>query len=362
MASRKPTTKRTSKSKPKLMEGFKQRQNLGRDMGQTRWEAPLRYCTQVAQDTASRVTESRKSFPWKFFRGDFHSHTQHSDGIGTVEETATMVKAAGLDFQFVTDHWGITQTPECKKHGLWVGQEPGTQHHHLGILGLDHAYTPKPDLLYDFNQVKKLGGTPFIPHPTGWFPRTVYNQEQLDALNGLPKSFLMEIINGASNIVTAFDYTDRSAVALWDKLLCDGKHIHAMGNTDAHIPHSIGMVWNGVMAARCDQKSIIKTISAGRSFVSEAPLLNITLGRAGMGSVVRTRTADAPLKITVVDSRGLLRVRVIGDGKPLKTWHFDEEPLCQQDYKIPAKIKQYIRVEAISSDGRRGYTNPIYFQ
>lgn len=129
-------------------------------------------------DSASRVLASRDSFPWQFFRGNCHSHTQHSDGMGTVAETAEMVKSAGLDFEFVTDHWGVTQAPECREHGLWVGQEPVTQLHRIGMLGLDHAFEPQHDLLADYAAGVEKGATVFIPSSPGWCRSTVYKDEQ----------------------------------------------------------------------------------------------------------------------------------------------------------------------------------------
>lgn len=348
-------------SRPTLIPQFKSRQNLHQpNLDEIRWNAPLRYARSVARDTARRVDESRKLFGRKFHRGDCHSHTQHSDGIGTVEETAAMAEAAGLDFQFVTDHWGVTQAPECRRLGLWVGQEPWTEHHHLGILGLDHAYEPVRDLVEDFTEVQRRGATAFIPHPTGWWPSTVYTDEQKQALRRLPCPFLMEIINGADNIITAFDYTDAAAVELWDELLTTGRRIHAMGNTDAHSPHAIGIVWNGVFAPRCDQPSILRALSAGRSFASEAPLLHLAVGRVAMGSRLRNRRNVGPLAFTVADVRGLMRVRLIADGKVRRTWHPNGKPLLKVEQKLPAAWKQYVRIEAISEDGRRGYSNPVY--
>jgi hypothetical protein len=345
----------------KLMPDYEAKQNMNRpDIDQRRWNSPLGYTRSVAADTAARVCESRKLFKFKFFRGCCHSHTQHSDGIGTVEETAAMVAAAELDFQFVTDHWGVTQAPECVLHKLWVGQEPGTQHHHLGILGLDHAFVPTMNLVADVAEVRRRGGTPFIPHPTGWWPRRVYTEEQKLALRDLPTPFLMEIINGANNIVTAFDYTDQSAVELWDELLTTGRRIHAMGNTDTHSPHGIGMVWNGVLAPRCDQPSILRALSAGKSFASEAPLLHLAVGRTVMGGQVRDRADAGPAKFTVADSRGLLRVRLVADGKVRKTWHLDGDTTLTADWNVPKSIKRCVRIEAISIDGRRGYSNPVY--
>jgi hypothetical protein len=325
-----------------------------------RWDYPLRMCRFMAAAMATRVERSRKLFRWKFFRGDFHCHTQHSDGIGTVAEVAEMVKAAKLDFQFVTDHWGLTQAPECREHGLWVGQEPGTMHHHLGILGLRRAFAPKMDFLADCAELQRLGATWFVPHPTGWWPTRVYPKEAWKIMEQLPSPFLMEICNGANNIINAFDYTDAWAVELWDRLLRMGRKVHAMGNTDAHAPHSIGMVWNGVFAPRCSERDVLSAVRAGRSFVSDGPLLQATLGRAGMGSTASKADRRAGLKIAAVDSAGLRSLRVVADGRPLALFDARGRESWERKLALPRRVRKYVRVEAEAMDSRRALSNPIY--
>lgn len=348
---------------PQLMSGCEAKQLYRRppeEVAQARWSYTISLCRMVAQDTAQRVTKSKEHFPWKFFRGDCHSHTQHSDGHGTVAETAGMVKAAGLDFQYVTDHWGVTQAEECRQHGLWIGQEPPTQHHHMGILGLDHAFTPQMDFLKDIADAKALGATVFVPHPAGWWNRTVYNEEQKAILEKLPDPFLMEICNGAGNIINAFDYTDKMALEVWDRLLNLGRVVHAMGNTDAHTPHGIGIVWNGVFASDCTQENIIRSLSAGASFVSDGPLVHIQMGQSKMGSRVSAGDRDQSLAITAVDSRGLIAVRVVGDGKELGYWPLRGDAKWERAISVPQSIHRYVRVEVRSEDGRQAYSNPIY--
>jgi hypothetical protein len=325
-----------------------------------RWDTPLSYCRFIAEDTARRVAGSRALFEWPFLRGDCHSHTQHSDGAGTVAETAAMSRAAGLDFQYVTDHWGLTQAPECAEHGLWVGQEPTTTHHHLGILGLSHAFATEGDFLADYAAAVAAGATVFVPHPTGWWPSVRYNAEQLRLLEELPSPFLMEICNGANNIVSAFDVTDNDAVTLWDHLLCLGRVVHAMGNTDAHAPHGIGMVWNAVFAELCEPAAVTGALRAGHSFVSDAPLLHIALGEARMGDRAGTADRSEMLQITAVDSRGLASVRVVGDGATLNQVHLDGTARWATALPLADSLKRYVRVEARSLDGRRAYSNPIY--
>jgi hypothetical protein len=344
------------------MPGFEERQMLGlpERVEEVRWAGPLRMCRFMVEDTARRVSASKDSFPWQFFRGDCHSHTQHSDGIGTVADTAEMVKAAELDFQFVTDHWGVTQAPECREHGLWVGQEPGTSLHHMGILGLDYAFVPQMDFLADIAAAKATSAAVFIPHPTGWWPTRVYKEQAKQILEELPSPFLMEICNGANNIVSAFDYTDDSAIELWDHLLCLGRKVHAMGNTDAHAPHAIGIVWNGVFADKCDQGTILAELNQGHSFVSDAPLIHIALGEARMGDTASTTDRKHELEVTVVDSRGLNKVAIVADGEKIFRQHFDGETIWKGSVKVPAKVEKYLRAEIHSRDARRAYSNPIY--
>ncbi len=352
-----------AETRHEVMEEFRDRPIRRRDAGERdelRRSKPLDLARSIVEHTARRVEASRKLLARAFFRGDCHSHSQHSDGIGTVAETAEMARAAGLDFQWVTDHWGLTQSAECRSHGLWVGQEPGTEHHHLGILGLDRTFTPSMQLANDYARIVEMGGTPYIPHPAGWWPATVYTAEQKNALRLLPDGFMMEVINGAGNLATAYDYTDAAAVALWDELLCDGRHVHGMGNTDAHSPNQIGIVWNGVYAPRCDEASILQALRTGRSFASEAPVLDLRVGRTAMGGVIRDRATAGPLTLRVADAAGLLQVRIVADGKVRRRWHPDGQTLFAHEQPLPAYVKRYVRIEAIGMDGRRAFSNPVY--
>src|SRR5262245_16586718 len=112
---------------------------------QARWDYPFKIARWWHEHMRERVNASRKLFgAQRFFGGECHSHTVFSDGIGTVEETNLMKDAAGLDFQFITDHWTVAQKRECVKFkNVWWGQEPVTQFHHLGILDNPRTYVCK---------------------------------------------------------------------------------------------------------------------------------------------------------------------------------------------------------------------------
>ena len=332
-----------------------------------RWDYPLKIAQWWQEHMRDRIHATRKLFGSpKFFRGDCHCHTIHSDGIGTVEMMNQMKDAAGLDFLFVTDHWGITQKRECVKFpNLWWGQEPPTQYHHIGILDGVRKYVVKRDLIADLAAARKIGKLVFIAHPTGWYPVTRYNQEQMNALFSIGDEFNMEIINGANQMLDCFDVTDDSSVKLWDKLLCAGKRVHAMGNTDAHLPHCIGSVWNGVYHARLEKQGIIQALGNGRHFVSEAPCIDLRVASGGrsarMGETLPVSGGKATLQVRVADSLGLQALRVVQDGRVTK--EIDVRGKTSVRQKIPIRVgsrSRYVRVECNARDWRRAYTNPVY--
>ena len=312
-----------------------------------------------------RIDATRKLASFKVRRGDCHSHSTYSDGIGTVPEIASWVDRAGLDFFFLTDHQTVRQKTECVKYkNMWWGQEPGTQHHHLGILGLDRKYTVKQDLVKDYQGVIARGGFPFIPHPNGWFPRRRYTKEQVDSLNLLGDDFTMELINGANNIFDCFDITDRWSVKLWDRFLRQGKVVRGMGNTDAHLPQAIGDVWNGVSVDRLTKKSVLDALWAGHFFASDAPFIDLRCGRSQMGDTVRRRKdSSIEVRYECVDSIGLQQVRIVADGKVVKEiWPRDEQVVKGTQKLRFGSGTSYIRVECFARDNRKAFANPMYIR
>ncbi|WP_308164728.1 CehA/McbA family metallohydrolase [Nonomuraea sediminis] len=75
----------------------------------------------------------------RWYAGDFHSHTVHSDGSLTIEELAELAKSRGLDFLAVTDHNTVSHHPWLAKidRGITLlpGQEVTTDRGHANVFG-----------------------------------------------------------------------------------------------------------------------------------------------------------------------------------------------------------------------------------
>ncbi|MEV0378850.1 CehA/McbA family metallohydrolase [Nonomuraea sp. NPDC050643] len=107
----------------------------------------------------------------RWFAGDFHAHTLHSDGALTIAELAELAYGRGLDFLAVTDHNTVSHHPWLGKIDrditLIPGQEVTTDRGHANVFG-DVGWV-------DFRRpadswvehAERAGGLISINHPLG---------------------------------------------------------------------------------------------------------------------------------------------------------------------------------------------------
>ena len=315
---------------------------------------------------AERLDGTRKLFGRRVYAVDIHSHSSHSDGSGTIDDNYACAKNAGLDFMFATDHASIRQKREAAKYpdASW-GQEPGAGLHHIGLLCNRRLFKPgKTDIAEDLKRAGELSPFVWIPHPAGWFPGTYYSETQKEALWTLGNAFAMEVVNGACKIAEAYDSFDATAIELWDRLLCDGRKVTALGGSDAHCPDEFGSVWTGVYAPHRAAPSIIKAMQAGLCFASEASLVEFSCNGQPMGATVRVRKgATLDIKCRAVDSMGLASVRVVSQGRVIRERRVHGDPVVELTLSRRAGTRPvYFRMESTAVDNRRAFSTPVYVE
>ncbi len=318
------------------------------------------------KDLAARLGATRKLFGRPVCLVDIHTHSLHSDGLGTVTENAERVKACGLDFFFATDHGSLRQKQAVKKlsHAGW-GQEPGAGMHHIGLLANTRLFRPRLDSIgTDFYRAQKLAPFVWIPHPAGWYPVTNYTPKQIKSLWQLGPAFAMEIINGATQMINAYDKSDQQAVLAWDRLLCDGRKVTAVAGSDAHSPDDIGTTWTGVLISRRSATAIIQALNQGLCFASESTLMDFSCNNKPMGTTIRVRP-KTPLtfRFRVADAGGLASIRIISQGQVIKTIVANNRKVMTGSLIQPAlRQPAYFRLETTASDDRRAFSTPIYIE
>jgi hypothetical protein len=210
--------------------------------------------------------------------GNFHLHTDHSDGTASHRAVADIAAQAGLDVIISTDHnvWvpgleGWYNHPVAGKRVLLLmgeevhDEERSPQVNHYLCLGVDgemRKYAARPQALID--AVSQRAGAGFIAHP----------KERAAPLFGEPELPWVDWDVGGFTGVELWNYmsefktylTSKPAaifaaffpslfisgplpetLALWDSLLTDGRKTVAIGGADAHANvYSLGPIKRAV--------------------------------------------------------------------------------------------------------------------
>jgi PHP domain len=194
---------------------------------------------------------------------NLHMHTTYSDGSGSHADIAKAAFKAQLDAVIVTDHNIFVAGPEgYYKEGknkvlLLVGEEVHNQARepqksHLLVFGVDKemaGYANDPQLLID--SISRAGGYSFLAHPIE-HPAPSIGEPAIDWVDWEVQGFTgLELWNGFGEIKSiiptklhAIFYAFfpqliahgpyKEVLKKWDDLLATGKHVVAIGGSDAH--------------------------------------------------------------------------------------------------------------------------------
>ena len=230
----------------------------------------------------------------RWYRGDLHMHTAHSDGSCLSQSgksvpcppflTAQTAASRGLDFIAITDHNAVTQynderqlQPYFDKLLLIPGREMTTFWGHFNIFGVtEHidyraesltAGDGKRDVNAILRDVRAKGGIASINHadsPGGedcmgcrWEPPTGVDMSLFTGV---------EVINGGRIMLSSADF--------WDQQIATGVSLTAIGGSDNHNgqsaiggPAAIGWPTTVVEATELSVPAILDGIRHGRVFI-----------------------------------------------------------------------------------------------
>jgi hypothetical protein len=251
--------------------------------------------------------------------GNLHIHTGYSDGTLYHAEIAAQAARAGLDFLITTDHNVLVrganrgyEFPGGRRVILQTGEEihhqdRTPQKNHLLAFGIPDDFgslAPDPQKLID--AVNRSGGAAFLAHPfdpaaplvhedsLGWVSWDVSGYAGLEIWNYMSefKSLLgsrRRMIVYALFPSLGIRGPDAETLALWDRLLAEGRRAAAVGGSDAHgHAYSLGPLRKIVFPyeylfravnmhvlveavtgdAEADGRAIVTALKAGRSWVA----------------------------------------------------------------------------------------------
>jgi len=291
----------------------------------------------------------------RFYRGNLHGHSTHSDGRLSPEDAAAFYRRHGYDFTCLSDHlWSderfCAQTvldarhldsadfitiPSAELHcrgkafardGLW--------HIVANGLPLDFAVAADDEAVTTMVQrAIDAGAYVTIAHPE-WYAITGAEAETLAHAHGV------EIFNYSCWITSARG----SGIAVADIMLNQGHRIHFTATDDSHFEHPDATGgWVMVAADRLDADAIITALKEGRHYSSTgAELKGLTLD--GTTLVVEC----SPAEHIIVSGSGYAAQSVHGKG------------LSRAEFDLARFQSPFFRVTILDAEGRKAWSNPYF--
>ncbi|MEX1253718.1 MAG: CehA/McbA family metallohydrolase [Dehalococcoidia bacterium] len=314
-----------------------------------------------------------------WYRGDFHSHTEHSDGYNSIDEYATAAGRRGLDFLAITDHNTCSHFEEIAarplRDGLLLipGEEVTTFWGHANVWGLgrwtDFRVSDDGGMQRVLDWVEERGGLFSPNHPKRGWPW------EFDKVRDFR---VVEAWQGA------WRFYNEESLAFWAERLDAGARVVAVGGSDCHsIPPAINLhpwtlgdpcTWVYAQGG-LSEAGVLDAVRAGHVFVSEdptGPFLELTATCDGrdylMGDAI-----DAPEGALVrfrLRYRGPAKkkLRLVRDGAVWQEVIAEREEQTLE-FEAPLAAPGYVRAEAAGFRGRpeRGevvhaLTNPLYLR
>ncbi|MBI3958364.1 MAG: CehA/McbA family metallohydrolase [Chloroflexi bacterium] len=292
--------------------------------------------------------------PGRFWRGNLHTHSTLSDGADTPEAICGAYREVGYDFISLTEHFmeryaypiadtlpyrtdGFTTILGAELHAGQIGN--GTVWHILAV-GLP-ANFPTPPAGETGPQIAQraiaAGAFVAVAHPS-W-----YSLAEADVLS-LGPVHAVEIFNG----IAGGDNDRSDSWPLLNVLLNRGHRYFACAADDAHRKPGYTdfcQGWVQVKAAENSPDALLAALKAGHFYSSTGPQIHDVQVTPGQRVTVSCSPAE--------------RIFVTGcDRQSRRAWG---EGLTEATFDISEINSPYLRVTVRDSQGKRAWTNPVWF-
>jgi len=318
----------------------------------------------------------------RWYRGDLHCHSRHSEASGTLAELCDAARERGLDFLAVTEHNTIS-------HHRLLGQFHTAEF--LPIPGqeittyLGHANVWGADRWIDFRCRRDLDLTRLISmaHAAGGLfsanhPKTNGPPWQFGGFAGID---CLEVWQGP------WFLSNYQSLALWDGLLRSGQRVVGVGGSDEHQPaasegtpwHRVGQPTTWVYAPALERQAILAGIEAGHVAISAGPqgprlelCARARAGKAMMGDLLIVRPDEAVAVTCRVLRGGGLVLRLVGPKGIIAHVPIDGDDLTLEQ-TLTSRVSTHVRAEVAEPLAPeeahepaalmlRALSNPIYVQ
>lgn len=365
-----------------------------RDAVSSRYRVVIRLTPEgPSQDSPTAVPVTSATAGPRWYQGDLHTHTMHSDGFGcadgrggsgpcAVHQVVDAAARRGLDFVAVTDHNTTSHHQDLaglqlqhERMLLLRGQEITTFYGHANVYGTSEVVDfrighPGVTAREVFAQARRLGGLLSINHPAretgetctgcGWSaPGTDWSQVEA-----------MEVVN-------AFTVAGPTAgEPFWHARLNEGHRLTGVGGSDDHgastrAGSAVGTPTTAIHADTLSEEGLIAGIRAGRVYIKvrgpEAPDVRFAAPhlQAQMGDTVQLTAAQVRVAFVLEVLRGKgQRVEVIRNGQviPEAVPSVVDSGEAALRFTVQVSKGDWVRINLRDITGVTVIANPIYFR
>lgn len=333
----------------------------------------------------------------RWYAGDFHTHTGHSDGFGCkdseekrspcqVFQVAEAAHSKGLDFVAIADHNTTshyqdirTLQPMYPDMLLLRGQELTTFFGHANVFGsgvpIDFRIGYEGRQIVDVqNQLKESGALLSINHPGRESGASCTGCGWTEESTDFSKLEAMEVVNG-TNVENEI-----SGIPFWEDLLNQGHRIIGIGGSDDHGAGTggdqPGIPTTMVLAEDLSEAGILDGVRNGNVYIktkgSESPEIEF-LASSGeqnweMGSVILLdELEDQKLHLTLrIQEKNPSSIELIYNGEKNKiplTETKKEDGVTIWEYDLEVQKKGWIRVNLRNQNEQLVViSNPVFIR
>ena len=299
----------------------------------------------------------------RWYSGDLHTHTSHSDGNHSIDEAALLAKKQGLDFIALTDHNTYSQNtnlPLAEDFAFIPGMELTTCQGHVNFLGVEKPlrafdYSTEAGVVAATEEASEAGAYISINHPlVGDRWRWAYGPMTFHAV---------EIWNGTPLA------RNESIIEWWQEQLSEGKRIYITGGSDVHC-HGEKNRWYGkgrtlVYTDELSSEALIRALKDGHNGVAasdSASFCTFNIDEAMMGDTVAAAlTHELAIKLK---TSAATTMRIYNQAGLVEEAEFNGD--SEVDFTLTVNGQAlFYRVELWHKDENNErfnpyFTNPIY--
>lgn len=282
----------------------------------------------------------------KWWKGNLHTHTTHSDGRKTPDEVIAMYQAEEYDFLALTDHWVPSEGKLQDGMLLLAGCEYDVGCRGLAESGIYHivsigaknppALQKSPELSAQqvIDAIHEQDGFAILAHPA-W---SLNRPDEILKLHGVDASEIYNTMSGAPWNGRRAD----SSVVL-DTVSANGMPLRLVASDDAHFytgEQCRSFIW--LQADELSPQAVMQSLREGRFYASQGPRMELLI-EGGKVDVTCT-----PASMVIFYSNLVWSSHRVVSG----------ENITHASYEfLPGET--FVRVEVLDSAGNAAWSSPI---